>query len=164
MNAMDHERARKLLTADAVEGITSSERRWLEAHLAACHECSTEATALADSIQSLRAVPVVATAEIVRRTKLAVRTRSQELQAARAQTAPLWIAIAISTVLMIVTTPYVWRAFAWFGGLIQVPNAVWGIGFLMWWFLPATILAAAAAARYGNSEASKWVTENWGQQ
>ena len=46
MNGMDHERARKLLTADAVEGVTSSERRWLETHVATCHECSTEAAAL----------------------------------------------------------------------------------------------------------------------
>jgi hypothetical protein len=164
MNGMDHERARKLLAAAAVEGITSSERRWLDAHMAACDECSNEAAALTDAIQALCSVPVVATPEIVRRTRLAVRIRSQELQAARAQSTPLWMAIAVSMVLMIVTTPFVWQAFHWLGLWIQVPNEVWQIGFLMWWFLPATILAAAAALRHGNSEASNWLTENWGQR
>ena len=164
MNGMDHQRARKLLAAAAVESITSSERRWLDAHVAACDECSSEAAALTDAIQALRAIPMVAAPELVRRTRLAVGIRSQELQAARAQAAPLWIAIAISTVLMIVTTPYVWQAFRWLGLLIQVPSEVWQIGFLMWWFLPATILAAAAALRHGNSEASNWLTENWGQR
>jgi predicted anti-sigma-YlaC factor YlaD len=164
MNGMDHERARKLLAAAAVEGIASSERRRLDAHLAACSECSNEATALTDAVRALRAVPVVATPEIVLRTKLAVRIRSQELQTQRAQSTPLWIAIAVSTVVMVVTTPYVWQAFRWLGLWIQVPDEVWQIGFLMWWFLPATILAAAAALRHGNSEASNWLTENWGQR
>jgi len=47
---MDHQRARKLLAAAAVEGITSNERRWLDAHVAACGECSKEAAALGKTV------------------------------------------------------------------------------------------------------------------
>ena len=166
MNVNDHERARKLVATGAVEDITVSERRWLDDHLAACHECSSEAGALAVAIQSLRAVSVATDPELVRRTRLAVSIRSQELQASRARSAPLWIDTAVSSVWMILTAPYVWRTFAWFGNMAHIPSAVWEVGFLMWWFLPATFLAAAAASRYAtHNEISNWRMEShWGQQ
>ena len=43
--------------------------------------------------------------------------------------------------------PAVRRAFAWFGRVSHVPDAMWQAGFVMWWFLPATILAAAVSWR-----------------
>ena len=150
-----HERARQLLTAHRVEGIQAAERDWLERHLASCTECSSAAEALDAAIRSLRALPVFADPDLVRQTRLAVRTRAEQLQAARTQSATLWIATAVSSVLMILTTSYVWRLFAWFGQMAHIPSLVWQVVFLMWWFLPATVLSAAAAWRHN---------VNWGQR
>jgi len=147
MNSIDHERARKLMAADAVEGITSAERDWLSRHLSGCSECSNEAGALSATIGAMRMSPIAATPELLRRTKLAVHTRAEELKAEREWSAPVWIATAISSVLLILTTPYVWRTLAWFGHTVHLPDAVWQVGFLIWWFLPGTVLAAAAASR-----------------
>jgi anti-sigma factor RsiW len=156
MNESNHERARKLLAKVAVEGILAGERDWLDRHLESCVECSTEARALSAAVQSFRAIPIAVSSDLARQTKMAVRMRAQQLQAARARSTPLWIATAISSVCMIVTTPYVWQAFAWLGRVASVPNGVWEVGFLMWWFLPATVLAAAAAFRHTTER-------NWGQ-
>jgi hypothetical protein len=92
---------------------------------------------LAAAVQSLRALPVGASLELVRQTRLAVRSRAQQLQAARARSVPLWIATVISSVSMILTTPYVWQTFAWIGRMGELPGVVWQVGFLMWWFMVA---------------------------
>ena len=166
MNEVNHDRARKLLAEAAVEEIAASERAQLDRHMAGCPECLSEAAALAAAVQSLRAVPVSASPELVQRTRLAVRSRVQELHTARARSAPLWIAAAMCTAWMIATTPGVWRMLAWIGRIVHMPDAVWQAGFLMWWFLPATVLAAAAAWRHtAKGEVSDWVTQNnWGQR
>ncbi|MBI4471173.1 MAG: hypothetical protein HY646_00800 [Acidobacteria bacterium] len=142
-----HDRARKLITVARVEGISARDREWLDGHLAACSQCAGEASAVAASIQLLRGVPVVASPETVRRTRAAVRERALEMQAQRASSVPLWIAVMVATISMIVTAPYVWWTFAWLGRVIRVPDPAWQVAFLMWWFLPASVLAAAAAFR-----------------
>jgi hypothetical protein len=159
MSDMNHDRARKLLLAAAIEGIASGEREWLEGHLAACAECSIEARALGGAVESLKGFHITASPELIQKTMLAVRGRARQLDAARAASAPLWIAAAISSACMILTTPYVWWAFAWFGRITHIPDAFWQVGFLMWWFLPATLLAAAAVRRH-----SKDNVLNWGQR
>ena len=148
MNREDHGRARELLVADRVENIPAADREWLDRHLAQCAECANDEKVLASAVQSLRTMHVTVNPEVVRRTKAAVRIRARQLRGERARTAPLWIAVAMSSVLMIATTPYVWRAFAWFGRVSHVPDAMWQAGFVMWWFLPATILAAAVSWRH----------------
>lgn len=148
MKPENHERARQLLTARRVEGINSSERAWLESHLATCEDCSNAAQALDAVIQSLRSMPVVADSELVRQTRLAVHSRAEEREASRTRSVPLWIATAVSSALMIFTSSYVWQVFAWIGSVAGIPSAVWLVGFLVWWFLPATVLAAAAAWRH----------------
>jgi anti-sigma factor RsiW len=166
MNGVIHDRARKLLAAAAVEEITANERDWLGRHLEDCPECSSEAAALAAAVQSLRSTPVSISPEIVQRTRLAVRSRAQELHAARARSLPLWIAAAMSSVWMIATTPLMWWTLAWLGRSVNVPDAVWQVAFLMWWFLPATVLAAAAAWRHTvKGEVSDWTAQiDWGQR
>jgi hypothetical protein len=166
MRLESHERARQLMVAARVEGIGAGERDWLDDHLASCGECSNEASALDAAIGSLRTLPFAASPELVRRTRLAVRWRAEQLNPERPRSAPLWIATGMSTTWMVLTAPYVWRAFAWFGRIAHIPDAMWQLGFVVWWFLPATIVAAAAAWRHkAKHEDSNWATEiNWGHQ
>src|SRR5262245_59967301 len=142
MTQNQHERAIALLTVARVESIGPREQQWLEEHLAGCAECSNEAQGLASSIDALRSFSVTAPPATVRRTMLAVHLRIEQRRVQRDESLPLWIAIAVSTLLVIVTTPYTWWAFAWMGRVLDVPAAVWQATFLMWWFMPATVVSA----------------------
>ena len=166
MSEMNHERARKLLITAAVEGIASTDRTWLEDHLAGCRNCAQEAEELETAVESLRGgFSVNASPELVENTKLAVRRRLELMNSEPARSTPIWIATALSSACMILTTPYVWRTFEWIGRMANLPDAAWELGFLMWWFLPATVVAAVAAWRHAREKALIWASENqWGQQ
>jgi hypothetical protein len=145
MKLEDHQRAKKLLPADRIVGISASDRTWLEAHLVACDECSIEAKALGFAIESLRTVAVTADPDAVRRAMLAVHRRAEQMQQERESAIPLSIAAATSIVAAILTTPFAWSAFGWLGHLFHVSDIIWQLGFfLMWWFMPATVLSAIA--------------------
>ena len=161
MKSENHERARTLLTTGHVEGISSAERQWLETHLAVCPECSDEAAALNATLRSLRAVSISARPDAVRKARLAVHHRAEELRVKRERSAPMWIAVAVSTMWAILTTPYIWSAFAWMGRWLRLSNVVWETGFLMWWFLPATFLSAIAAWHHLSKRKAdaSWATE-----
>jgi len=158
MNPESHERARRLITKAQVEGIGVDERDWLDDHLASCPECLSAADVLTAAVQSLRSFSLPATPELVRQTRLTVRVRAEQLRDARRRSAPLWIATAVSSISMILSTSYVWQAFGWLGRVGHIPAVVWQVGFLMWWFLPATVLGAAATWRHRLTES------NWGRQ
>jgi hypothetical protein len=164
MNELNHETARRLLARAVIEKLTPGERNGLDRHLASCSECSSEASALAHTVGSLRSFSVLASPDLVRQTRRAVSSRAHQLHNARALSLPLWIATAVSSVLMILTAPYVWRTFAWFGRAGNMPEPVWQVFFLMWWFLPATVLAAAATWRHiAKDSVRNWIAEShWG--
>jgi anti-sigma factor RsiW len=147
MNLENHERAKKLLAIRRVEGIAAAEEEWLEDHLTHCDACSDAAQALAVAIDAVRSFSVMAQPDAVRRVSAAVRLRAEQMRQERERAIPIWIAAAMSTALAILTTPYTWAAFAWLGRLLQVPDVTWQVGFLMWWFLPATVVGAVAARR-----------------
>lgn len=161
-----HHRARRLIAASHVEDISAADRAWLDAHLEACARCSREVFAVADAIRSLRAVPVVAGAQTVWRIRLAVRRRAEELRIERERSVPLWSAVAIAAAWTLVTTPFSWWTFAALGRAARVPEPVWQVSFLLWWFLPATVLAAIVAWRHAGDgmNSSRWTARtNWGQ-
>ena len=158
MSAESYEHARQLITKAEVEGIRVEERDWLNVHLASCTSCSSVADSLTAAVQSLRSLSISANPEFVRQTRLSVLVRAEQLRAERARLTPLWIATAVSSISIILTTSYVWQAFGWLGRVGHIPAVVWQVGFLMWWFLPATILAAAAAWRHRLDES------NWGHR
>jgi len=158
MSAESHDRARQLITKVQVEGIRGDERDWLNDHLASCPECSSAADSYVAAVQSLRRLSMPAAPELVRQTRLMIRVRAEQLRAERGRSAPLWIATAVSSISMIVTTSYAWEAFGWLGRVGHIPAIVWQVGFVTWWFFPATLLGAVAAWRH-------WVTEsNWGHR
>lgn len=161
-----HERARQLIAAKHVEGISAADREWLDTHLDACAPCSQEASAVGDAIGSLRAAPVVASAQAVWRTRLAVRRRAEELRSERERAVALWSAVAIAAACVLLSTPFTWWTFAALGRAVRAPDAVWQAGFLLWWFLPATVLAAIMAWRHagGRADQSHWIGHmNWGK-
>lgn len=162
-SAAMHERARRLLTVDRVEGLTATERAWLEAHLDGCPVCMREAEVLDTALQQLRSAAHTAPAGLVRRTQVAVRVRAEAHGRDRGAVAPLWVAAAFSAVWMLATAPVAWWALAWVGRAAGLPELVWQAGFVLWWFMPATLLAAVLAWRHvaENAQSSWFQLAQW---
>jgi hypothetical protein len=160
MNKTDHELARKWMAASLVERIDGDQQSWLDQHLASCGECCIEADTLKGVMQSLHAFHATAGTDLVRRTQSAVHSRARQLRAERVGAIPLWIAVAMSGISTILTAAVAWEASAWLGQVTYIPNVVWPVAFMILWFLPASIVAAAVAWRH----ASAAEFSNWGQR
>jgi hypothetical protein len=166
MSLEEHDRAKKLLACARVEGISTDEQRWLDTHLAGCSACSNEDRTLDAAIASFRMLSVNVDPDTVRRTVLAVHRRAKQLETEREHAGPLCIAAAMSGVWAVLTTPYAWLAFGWLGREFGVSEMSWQLSFLAWWFLPNTILVAAAAWQHvERRKASQHgaVDLDWGQ-
>jgi anti-sigma factor RsiW len=149
-----------LLTAARVEGLSAEDSRWLNAHLSGCSFCAAEAAAWDKAIGSVRRFAHMAPAGAAGRASSAVRRRAEQLREQKERALPLWIAAVTSGVLAIVTTPYVWSLLFRFGQVFGVPDALGPVAFLMWWFLPATLLGVAIMLRhmYAGEAENDWRT------
>ena len=148
MKIEDHAKAKQLLIAHRVEGISDLDRQWLQSHLAACDECSAEAGVLQVTVAAVRSVSATVPDDLLRRTRLAVERRAQQLQAQRESQLPFWVSVVMATISGILVTPYMWSLFASAGRFLQISDVTWQVAFFMSWFLPATVLAGVAAWRF----------------
>lgn len=145
-----HERARRLLDMARIEGITPADREWLDRHLEQCADCAAQHAATERVVQSLRTMPVQMSAELVAATRLRVQQRAAELREQSERARTLWVACALSWAWGVISAPFLWRASEWIGHNLHVADVVWQAGFLLAWFLPATIVAALMAWRHSH--------------
>ena len=143
MSRNTHERAERLIDRRHIEGLSPAERQWLDAHLEGCGACAERAHLTTEAIASLRAVAVPVNPAIVNLAKARARMRAAELRRRDERLRPLWITCAFSCLMMLLTTPYFWRAFEWMGQAMRLPAPVWQAGFLLWWSVPAAVAAIA---------------------
>jgi len=153
MSNENHEQARRLLAKARIESIPEGDRRWLDGHLEICSNCMKEADAIEAAVDALRVLNVMADPDVVRRTSLAVHRRREEQRRSRERAVPMVLAVTTSIVSAVITTPYAWDVFEWLGGQLALSSATWQVAFVMWWFLPATGLAAVAAFRLAKQKA-----------
>jgi anti-sigma factor RsiW len=139
MNANNHQRAEHLIAQERVEGISPSEREWLQQHLQECAPCAELARATEQALRSLRALSVPLPAALASRTQLRVRLRAQEMR--QNPSWLVWAACGVSWAFGAATSPYVWRALQWLGHRIGAPDLLWQMGFAFWWALPAIVVA-----------------------
>lgn len=137
-----HQRAQQLFARSLVEGLSSTDQAWLEAHLRECLACARESAVTRELLHALRTVPISVPSDLVARTQLRVRLRAQESRQTSASGALLWIITAASWLLGVFSAPLVWRGFAWVGGQLNLPKPVLELGFVLWWAVPALIAAA----------------------
>jgi hypothetical protein len=145
MTENPHQRALRLFSVEQAEGLSPDERRWLYGHLAGCMDCSGRADQLRQALHSLRSLSVRLDPAVAQRTRLKVHARAAELETRRARFYPLWAALLLSVFWVLTTTPYTWRSFRWLGEKYGLADGFWQAGFLVWWFLPATIVAMILA-------------------
>lgn len=138
-----HERGQQLFAKSLVEGLSSSEQAWLDAHLRGCAACAQQIASTQELLRAVRNVPVSAPRDLAARTQLRVRLRAQECAQASSGSALLWIITAASWLLGVLSAPLVWRGFTWLGAQLNLPKPVLELGFVLWWTVPALIAVAA---------------------
>lgn len=136
-----HERARHLIAAARVEGISTAEQSWLDSHMEDCAACVQNAAETRRALEALRWMAVTADPGMVRATRLQVRMRARELDESRSRSLLLWASGVLTTVVGMVTLPLLWSGFAWLGQKMSLPNGVWQSAFLVAWLLPALVVA-----------------------
>jgi anti-sigma factor RsiW len=132
-----HERALQLIAQARVEGTSETDRTWLQTHLENCDFCAEHARRTDRALRALRTASIPLPDGLASRTQFRVRLRAQELREREPQRRALWLACGLSWIFGIVSAPYVWRLFAWFGERTGVPKLVWELGFGLWWTIPA---------------------------
>ena len=137
-----HERARRLVDVERVEGLTREDRSWLEEHLRECDDCSRWADRTDAALRALINVPVVLPSGLAAATSFRVRSEAEAHNERRIRSLGLIVGCALSWVLGGASAPLVWRVCAWLGSELGLPRAVWILGFAGWWLAPASAAAA----------------------
>jgi len=140
-----HKQAEHLILKAAVERLTPSEKSWLGGHLGECRLCTQVASRLEEVVRSVRSVSVVADPSLIEITRRRVRERGRALAPRRSSAGLLWISIGLTWLWMALSAPYIWRGCAWVGRHLGVPDWAWGMGFGLWWLLPALAVCGALA-------------------
>jgi hypothetical protein len=132
-----HERARRLIDVERVEGLAPGERRWLQDHLAACEACVGWAVSAEAALRAIKSVPIALPPGLAASAKLRVLEKAAELKQKRARNLALVVGCAFSWAVGVASAPLVWRLCAWFGATLDLPRILWELGFICWWFVPA---------------------------
>ena len=138
-----HQRAEQLFARSLVEGLSSSDQAWLEAHLRECADCARQIASTQELIRALRTVAVAVPRDLAARTQLRLRLRAQGSAQRSTSSAVLWIITAASWLLGVLSAPLVWRGFAWLGSEFNLPRPMLELGFVLWWAVPALLAVAA---------------------
>ncbi len=139
MNTKPHDRAHALIAASSVEGVTPPDASWLQDHLVACTECARYAEASTLSRQALHSLSFRVSPALVAATQARVRMRAEELRERDQRLIPVVISCVLAFAIGVMTTPLMWQAFAWIGGVIHLPALLWQTGFVLTWFAPAIL-------------------------
>jgi hypothetical protein len=133
----NHTRAQQLTARQFVEGISTSDQRWLQDHLRECDGCAAVAASTARALRSLNSVAIPIPYGLAQRTQFRLHLRAQQQSYQEPHRRLMWIACGVSWLFGAVTAPFVWRGLQWLGQRTALPHLVPDIGFGLWWALPA---------------------------
>ena len=131
-----HDRARRLIDMERVEGLAPADQRWLADHLAECETCARRAGQTEAALRALRTVAVPVPGGLAASAQFVVRRRAEELRAQRSRNVALAIGCTLSWAFGVASAPLVWRICARLGAALDLPRVVWMLGFAGWWFVP----------------------------
>jgi hypothetical protein len=155
MNETIHQRAQQLFAQSLIEGLSSNDRAWLDAHIRECGLCAREIASTQEVLRALRNVPVSAPSDLAARTQVRLRLRAGEAAQASSSGTLLWIITAASWLLGVLSAPLVWRGFTWLGAEMDLPKPVLEFCFVLWWAVPALIAVAIVLHQRAWSNATR---------
>jgi len=136
-----HQRARRLIDRERVEGLEPEERRWLVEHLRLCADCASRSASTEATMQALKSISVPVPPGLAASTSLRVREKALEMKGRRTRKIALVTACSGSWAAGVASAPLVWKACEWLGTTLDLPRIVWVLGFLSWWLVPAVSAA-----------------------
>jgi len=145
-NGNGHERAIDLISQREVEGISEADARWLESHLAACQECAAYELALSGAEHAIRSVTVMASAALVESTRARVRVHAEQLREHESRMVLIGVSFCLGVVTSTLTAWLWWKCGAWIADRLGLPASVVEPGVLLFWLLPAVVIAVLMAA------------------
>ena len=152
INSDSHERARLMIALFGAERpgpeeLSNAERSWLAAHLESCPPCREFTENSRETIRLLRAIPITAGERLVSTTQMRVRQRAEELHRQQERLWVVCVCCAAVTLSTLVTTPVLWRGFAWMGEQARLSAPVWEGGFVVFYLMPAVLAGILLLAR-----------------
>ena len=145
-NGNRHERAIDLLSRREVEGISEADVRWLEAHLAACQDCSAYELALSGAEQAIRSVTVMASTWLVESTQARVRARAEQLREHESLRVLIGVSFCVGVLTSTLTAWVWWKVGGWVEQWLGLPAGIVEPGVLLFWLLPAIVIAVLLVA------------------
>lgn len=132
-----HERARRFIDREQIEGLDQEEHRWLEDHLATCEACAARSASTETALKALKSISVPIPHGLAASTSSCIREKAVQLKHRRARSVALIAGCAVSWAVGVASAPLVWRLCEWAGTSLALPRIVWEMGFLTWWLVPA---------------------------
>jgi anti-sigma factor RsiW len=142
-----HRKAEDLIAAARVEGISPSDRDWLDTHLEECPRCARRAESVEKTLAALGSNLFLPGPALVEATRGRVRARAMELREQQSRRRGLWTACVLSWLLGAISAPPLWFAFKWLGERFSLPEPLWVVALAVYWIVPAAAGAAALAWR-----------------
>jgi len=146
MTNHEHERAIDLITRRDVEDISGLDVAWLESHLAQCPECAEYAGLLENTGRLLRSVAVTAGPALVATTQSRVRARAEQLREQQARVVLITVSFCIGVLASTASAWLWWKVGGWVAERIGLPASYVGPGILLFWLLPAIVIAVLMLA------------------
>ncbi|MBV9342472.1 MAG: hypothetical protein JO159_16495 [Acidobacteria bacterium] len=150
MTRTAHEEARELITLAGTEDLPGARQSWLNAHLEECEACRVYAGAADRVVRALRSLPVACDSRLVRATQMRVRFHADRLRETKERMWLLAVACAGVGFSAAVSTPLLWRLFAWMSEWMGISSPVWQAGFIFFWVAPALVLSLWLSARHAH--------------
>ena len=155
MTNSDHDRARELVLARDVEGISSGEAVWLVTHLESCAECSGFAEGLALAECAMRSIPVTAPVSLVSATQTRVRQRAAELRDHQTRTFLIGISFCLGLLWSAGSAFVGLKLSSWLADKIHVAPWLIATGFVVFWLTPAVAIAIGLLAHHPLSRSAR---------
>ena len=95
----------------------------------------------------MRAIPVAAELSLVSTTQRMVRRRALELQRQRERMWLVAVSCTVVTLCALLSTVALWLGFEWLGARAQLASSVWQAGFLVFFVMPALVVAIMLLAK-----------------
>lgn len=137
----NHEKARSLLHRALIEGISLEDRRWLDAHVGQCAECSRVADLSTRTVRALDCFAFELDPAAALRVENVVRSHAEEMRSAESHAKTLWIGTVVAIFLTFTGSAVTWRTLAWLAIQWNLPSRVWQTAFAAFWVLPSLLLA-----------------------
>jgi len=147
MNGNGHDRAVDLLSRRDVEGIADTDARWLDSHLAECADCASFERALSGAENALRSFTVMASASLVESTRSRVHARAEQLRDHEARMVLIGVSFCLGVVTSTLTAWMWWKFGGWIAQALGLPSGIVEPGVLLFWLLPAVLVAVLLATR-----------------